>query len=120
MGAVNWCTFRGMLMKSSIYFSDRAEMAVGPLAKATLLLGDHPRMDPLRRLDISAKPVFTACMPHSSGVLDDHMETWFTTWADAPDPEQPPEGLEKVFGLPNSTAWLDPPTAEGRRPEHNP
>ena len=66
-------------MKSSIYFTDRAEVAVGPFAKAQLLIGDHPRMDPLRTLDMSSKALFTACLPHSNGVLDDHFESWFIT-----------------------------------------
>jgi len=115
-GAVNWCAFRGMLMKSSIFFSDRVEAAVAPFAKAEILLGDHPRMDPLRTLDIAGKPLFTACLAHSAGVLDDHFEAWFITSAEPPDPENPPQGLESVFGLPNSTDWLDPPTGAGRTP----
>lgn len=111
---VNWCSFRGMLWKSYIYFSDRAEVAVGPWARAQLLLGDHPRMDPLRALDMASRPVFVACMPHSQGVLDDHLEAWFLTYPEAPDPDDPPEGLESVVSLPNSTEWLDPPAAGGR------
>lgn len=113
-GAVNWCTFRGLLMKSSIYFTDKVEVAVAPFAKAEILLGDHPRMDPLRTLDIAGKPLFAATLPHSAGVLDDHMEAWFITSADAVDPDDPPEGLESVYGLPRSEAWLPPPTSAGR------
>lgn len=115
-GAVNWCAFRGMLMKSSIYFSDKVEAAVAPFAKAEILLGDHPRMDPLRTLDIGEKPLFTACLPHSAGVLDDHMEAWFITSDEPRDPDDPPEGLESVFGLPRSEEWLPPPTSAGRVP----
>jgi hypothetical protein len=91
-------------------------MAVGPFAKAKLLLGDHPRMDPLRTLDISSKAFFTTCMPHSHGVLDDHFESWFITSADAIPADQPWGGddLASVFGLPNSEEWLDPPSASGR------
>ncbi len=116
VGAVNWCQFRGMLMKSSIYFNDRAEVAVGPFAKAKLLLGDHPRMDPLRTLDLSSKAFFTTCLPHSHGVLDDHFESWFITSPSAVEPDDPWGGddLGSVFGLPNSTEWLDPPSASGR------
>jgi hypothetical protein len=116
VGAVNWCQFRGMLMKSSIYFSDRAEVAVGPWAKASLHIGDHPRMDPLRTLDLSSKALFTACMPHSNGVLDDHYEGWFLTSGTAIEPASAwgGDGLETVVGLPNSTEWLDPPSAAGR------
>ena len=116
VGAVNWCQFRGMLMKSSIYFTDRAEVAVGPFAKAQLLIGDHPRTGPLRTLDMSSKALLTACLPHSKGVLDDHFESWFITSPKAIDADEPwgGDGLDSVYGLPNSTEWLDPPTASGR------
>ena len=116
VGAVNWCQFRGMLMKSSIYFSDRAEVAVGPWASAQLLIGDHPRMDPLRTLDLPSKPLFTACMPHSRGVLDDHFESWFLTSPEAirDDDGHGGDPLDSVHGLPRSTDWLDPPSASGR------
>jgi hypothetical protein len=112
IGAVNYCSFRGMLWRSSIYFSDRAEVSVGPKARAQLLLGDHPRMDPLRELGISEDPFFTATLPHSHGVLDDHFEGWFLTSGEPVT--DAPEGLETVVGLPNDTSWLDPPTAAGR------
>jgi len=115
VGAVNWCAFRGMLMKSSIFFSDTAELAVGPWARARLILGDHPRMDPLRRLDISPTPMFTACLPHSHGALDDHFESWFLTFPTPPDPHHPPEGLESVQGLPNDESWLGPPVRDDDR-----
>jgi hypothetical protein len=114
-GAVNYCAFRGMLMKSSIYFSDDAEVAVGRSADGQLLLGDHPRMDPLRDLDISDRPFFVAALPHSRGVLDDHVEGWFLTSIGPPDPASPPEGLESVIGLANDTSWLDLPAASGRQ-----
>ncbi len=116
VGAVNWCQFRGLLMKSSIYFSDRAEVAMGPWAKAQLLIGDHPRMEPLRTLDLSSKALFTACLPHSKGVLDDHFESWYLTSSSKVETGGGwgGDGLDTVFGLPNSTDWLDPPSAAGR------
>jgi hypothetical protein len=114
LGATNFCQFRGMLMKSSIYFSDRAEVGVGRTAHAQLLLGEHPRMDPLRDLDTSDRPVFVACMPHSHGILDDHVESWFLTSAAQPDSSCPAEGLASVAGLPNDTGRLAPPRAAGR------
>ena len=122
VAAVNWCQFRGMLMKSSIYFTDRAEVAVGPFAKAQLLIGDHPRMDPLRTLDMSSKALFTACLPHSKGVLDDHFESWFITSPKAIDSDERwgGDGLDSVHDLPNSTEWLDPPTASGRLASEGP
>lgn len=112
--AVNYCQFRGLLMKSTIYFSGEVEIGVGPFAHAQLLLGDHPRMDPLRKLDISSKPLVTLTLPHVSGALDDHFEGWLMTSKTPLDPEAAPEGLESVVGLPNDTTWLDPPTAAGR------
>lgn len=113
-GAVNYCSYRGLLMKSFIYFTDNAEVAIGRKASAQLLVGDHPRMDPLRELDISSRPLFTATLPQARGVLDDHFEGWFLTYETPPDPTSPPEGLESVIGLPNDTSWLDAPTAAGR------
>ena len=114
LGATNYCQFRGMLMKSRVSFSDRAEVAVGKRAHGQLLIGDHPRMDPLRALGISDSPSFVACMPHSHGVLDDHCESWFLTDRRAPDAARPPQGLESVVGLPSDDSWLPPPTAAGR------
>jgi len=112
--AVNYCQFRGLLMKSTLYFSGQAEVGIGPSAQAQLLLGDHPRMDPLRELDIASTPVATLTLPHVSGVLDDHFEGWLVTSLTPPDPASPPEGLESVVGLPNDTTRLTPPAAAGR------
>jgi len=112
--AVNYCQFRGLVMKSTIYFSGQAEIGLGPFAKAQLLLGDHPRMDPLRELDMVSTPLVTVTMPDVSGVLDDHFEGWFLTSKTPPDPATPPEGLASVVGLANDTTWLVPPAAAGR------
>lgn len=112
LSASNYCQFRGMLMRSRICFSDATELAVGPAAHGSLLLGDSPRMDPLRTLDLSASPLFVACLPHSHGVLDDHAESWFLTRDTAP--VAPPEGLESVASLGQGTGWLPPPTGCGR------
>ena len=113
--AVNYCAFRGLLMKSTIYFSGEVEIGVGPSARALLLLGDHHRMDPLRELDISSKALETLTLPHVSGVLDDHFEGWLLTSKLPLDPDDPPPGLETVVGLPNDESWLAPPAAAGRR-----
>jgi len=112
--AVNYCQFRGLLMKSTIYFSGGAEIGLGPFAQAQLLLGDHPRMDPLRALDMASTPLVTLTLPHVTGALDDHLEGWLLTSRARPDPSAPPEGLESVVGLPNDATWLAPPAAAGR------
>lgn len=113
VGAVNYCAFRGMLMKSYIYFNARMDLALWRRAGARLYLGDHPRMDPLRDLDIDSRPMFTAFLPNSRGVLDDHLESWFLTY---PEPvDEPPEGLESVVDLGYSEEWLEPPSARHDR-----
>jgi hypothetical protein len=114
LGASNYCQFRGMLMRSSISFTDDVEWAVGPLARAELMLGDHPRMDPLRDLDVAESPVFAACLPHSHGTLDDHVEAWFLTSATDLDASRAGEGLESVVDVPVDEGWLPPPRAAGR------
>jgi len=112
LGAANYCAFRGLLMKSYIYFDAKTDFAIGGRALgggARLYLGDHARVDPLRDLDIGSRPVFTAFLPDSRGVLDDYFESWFLTY-EQPPTEQP-EGLESVAGLGRSEEWLDPPTS---------
>lgn len=106
-GAVNWCAFRGMLMKSSIYFHGRMGFRLGRHASARLELGDHPRADVLRRLEIGNRPLFTGFFPSSAGVLDDHLEAWFLSCAEPP--QVAPEGLESVVGLGLGETWLPPP-----------
>ena len=114
LAAANYCQFRGMLWKSSISFSDRAEVAFGSRARAALLLGTHPRTAALHTLDIAADPVFVACLPHSHGILDDHLEGWFLT-SDTPlSPAAAGEGLADVVDLPATEQWLAAPTAAGR------
>lgn len=109
VGAANYCAYRGMLLKSSIYFEGRMHAALGRRAAARLFLGDHPRADPLRTLDISSDALLTAFIADSAGVLDDHYEAWFLTY---PHPvEQEPEGLETVVDLGLGQAWLAPPGA---------
>jgi hypothetical protein len=105
--AVNYCAFRGLLMKSSIYFKGRSDVALGGRARGRLLLGDHPRMDPLRDLDIASRPFLTTIIHDSGGVLDDHFEGWMLTYPQRPS--APPEGLESVVHLGLSEEWLDPP-----------
>ena len=111
VAAANYCTYRGMLMKSFISFAGRMHAAVGRRAVARLVLGEHPRADAWRGLDISSQALFTAFIPDSRGVLDDHYESWFLTY---PEPvEQRPEGLETVVDLGRSEEWLASPGDAG-------
>ena len=109
MGAANYCAFRGMLMKSSIYMSGRAGLRVFGSAKARLVIGDHPRAAMLKSLEIGAKPIATAYIPDAVGTLDDHVESWFLHAAAPPQTE--PEGLSSVTELSRDETWLPGPTA---------
>lgn len=116
-GGVNYCAFRGMLMKSTVFFRARAGMRLPGTRSARLTLGDHPRMDPLRSLGIGDRPLLTAWLPTSAGTLDDHFESWFLHY-DEP-PAEAPEGLESVADLGRDETWLAPPDpalAGGGRP----
>jgi len=115
VGAANYCAFRGMLMKSFIYFEGRADVALGRSARARLVLGDAPGVKPLTELGIEPDPVFTAYLPQTRGVLDDHFEAWFLT---SDDPSSGGgEPLESVVGLTTSEDWLEPPRLD---PDHYP
>jgi hypothetical protein len=106
-GAANYCQFRGLLVKSFIYFGGKMGFNLMPKGRATLSIGSHPRVQFLKDLDIQPHPILTAFFPGISGVLDDYFESWFMTY-DAP-PLQKPEGLESVVDLGLSEEWLDPP-----------
>jgi hypothetical protein len=109
MGASNYCAFRGMLMKSNVYFSGRAGVGFARWARARVEFGDHPRVAPLKQLSLATRPVFTLFFPDAHGVLDDYCETWFLGF-DAP-PEHRPEGFESVIDLGLGEEWLPPPAA---------
>jgi Acetoacetate decarboxylase (ADC) len=107
VGSVNYSHFRNMIMASYIYFNSKASINLFKSAQAKLFIGDHPRMDRLKTLDINPKALFTAYLPSSTGTLDDHFECWFATY------EQPninsSEGFEAVFNLQNNEDWLPNP-----------
>jgi Acetoacetate decarboxylase (ADC) len=105
--AANYCAFRGMLMKSSIYFRGRAGFNLPFSRSARLTIGDHPRVAPLKRLGIGRRPLLSGWFPETAGVLDDHVESWFLHH-DQP-PTEVPEGLESVVDLGQSQEWLAPP-----------
>jgi hypothetical protein len=114
MAAANYCAFRGMLMKSYIYFRGKFGFRLGKRAWATLELGDHPRVQPLRDLSISPRAFFTGFFPASSGVLDDHFEAWFLAEPSLPATTYP-EGLESVVDLGQDQTPMPPPESDGVR-----
>jgi hypothetical protein len=107
IAAVNYCQFRGLLMKSYVYMKGTAALSVGPSASGRLVLGEDPRARRLAELEPEQKPLFTAFFPNSTGVLDDHFESWFVS-SERP-PESVPEGLESVIGLGVGQDWPEPP-----------
>jgi hypothetical protein len=107
MAAVNYCAFRGMLNKSSIYFSGQAGLHVPLTRSARMTLGEHPRMAALKRLRVRERPLFAGYFPSTRGILDDHLESWFLTFAEPP--ATAPEGLESVVDLGLGREWLAPP-----------
>ena len=107
IGAANFCQFRGMLMKSYIYFRGKMGFTFRKKGAAELTIGDHARLAPLKSLNIRPDPLFTAWLPESNGVLDDYFESWFLSYADPVD--TPPEGLESVADLGLGEDWLPPP-----------
>src|SRR5882724_1680602 len=110
MGAANFCEFRGMLMKSSIYFHGKVGFKLFKRGSARLYIGDLPRLQPLKQLEIGEKPVLTAFIPDARGILDDRFESWFLSSAEKITTK--PEGMESVINLGLSQEWLAPPRAK--------
>ena len=108
LGAANYCAFRGMLMKSYIYFGARAGFHLFNKKAARLTFGDHPRIAPIKALDVQPEPIFAAFLPNSAGVLDDYFECWFLTHETAPEAPTT-EGFDSVFHLGLSEVWPPPP-----------
>jgi hypothetical protein len=105
--AANYCQFRGMLMKSQIYFRGRGGVNAPFRSSARLTIGDQPRVAPLKPLDVGERPLFSGYFPETRGVLDDHVEGWFLAY-DEP-PQATPEGLESVIDLGQGQEWLPAP-----------
>jgi len=108
MGAANYCVFRGMMMKSLIYFRGKVGFHLMRPGSARLVLGDHPRADVIRGLEVDPNPIFSGYIPEVLGVLDDYFECWFVT------PETEPtapigEGLATTYPLAYGRDWLTPP-----------
>jgi len=106
-GLSNYCQFRGMLMRSTVYFKARAGLNLPFSRAARLTISDHPRVASLKALGIGERAWFSCFLPDSKGVLDDHCESWFLSY-DQP-PAEAPEGLESVADLSLSEEWLPTP-----------
>lgn len=109
MGASSYSAFRGLLTKSNLYFKGRAGFKFSRRGSARLYLGNHPRAEAIRNLEINPDPLLTAFFPDSSGILDDHFECWFLDYERMP--ARPMEGIESVIDLGLGQEWLDPPSA---------
>jgi len=109
LGAASYAAFRGLLMKSDLYFRGKLAFRLRRKGSARLFIGDHPRVRQLKTLGISPDPLFIAFLPEASGMLSDHFEGWFLTYDQPPQHEM--EGLDSVVGLGLSESWLPPPTA---------
>lgn len=106
--ASNYCSFRGMLMKSDIFLNTKFGIRLFKKAKARFVIGDHPRLQAMKELEIG-DAIATIFMPSISATLDDHVESWFLDYEQLP--KKTPEGLEAVTGLGLSEEWLSPPDA---------
>jgi hypothetical protein len=109
MHGVNYTAFRGMLFKSGVYFHGKLGFHLFKKGSAKLIIGDHPRVQPLKELDINPDPILAAFLPQANGVLDDHSESWFL--GETTLPATTPEGMEAVVNLGQSQEWLAPPAA---------
>lgn len=109
-GAANYCQYRGMLMKSYIYFKGKMGFKLFKKGSAKIMLGNHPKADVLKSLEIAADPMFTMYFPKTSGFLDDYFECWFLTHDKMPEGNI--EGLESVINLGQGQDWLPAPNRE--------
>ncbi len=107
VAAINYCSFRGMIVKSTIYSAGKVGFSLLKKGSAKLCIGEHQRVQPLKGLEISPDPIFVAFFPEVHGVLDDHVESWYATYAEPPTSK--PEGIESVINLGLSEKWLPPP-----------
>lgn len=107
--ASNYCSFRGMLMKSDILLDTHFGFHLFNKVKARFVIGDHPRLQALKELNIG-NAIATVFLPAMNGMLDDHIESWFLDYEQLP--ETVPEGLDSIINLGLSEEWLAPPTAD--------
>lgn len=109
LAADNYCAFRGMLMKSTIYFAGSADVGLGAASRGRLVLGGA-LAEKLRPLKIGKTPLFTVFIEKTKGVLDDHFESWFLTAPTAAATAAlQTDGLDSVAGLGRGEVWPPPP-----------
>lgn len=109
--AANYCSFRGMIWRSFIYFRGKAGFHLFKRGSARLVLGDHPRNAWIRSLGAAADPLFAAYLPAVKGVLDDYLDGWFVTLKDKPAGPIG-EGLETTYPLGYGQTWPPPPARD--------
>jgi hypothetical protein len=115
--ATNYSWFRGMIMKSDIYFKGGGGFLLFKKGSARLCIGDHPRLEALKGLDIDPDPVYVGFFPSLTGLLDDHVESWFSACASPPvtpslaSPGVPGDGedMRSVVDLGLGRTWPPPP-----------
>jgi hypothetical protein len=107
MHGINYTAFRGMLFKSGVYFHGKLGFQLFKKGSAKLTIGDHPRVQALKDLEIDPNPILAAFLPAANGVLDDHSESWFIS--ESKLPTVVPEGMESVVNLGQGQEWLAPP-----------
>ncbi len=112
LAAVNYSAYRGMLMKSYIYFKDKMGFSLFSKGDARLYLGNHPRMQALKELEIRPDAALTAFFPDNNGMLDDYLECWFITSDKPVSPKNQMEGMESVVNLGLSQKWPPAPNAK--------
>ena len=108
MGAANYCQFRGMTMRSFIYFRGKAGFHLFRRGSARFILGDHPRAAAIAALSHRPDPIFAGWFPQIRGLLDDYFDCWFVTTETQPAGPLG-EGLETTYPLGLSQDWLAPP-----------
>lgn len=111
MGAANYCQFRGMIMRSFIYFQGQAGVHLMKPGSARFILGDHPRAEKLLSLEHRPDPIFAAYIPHVRGLLDDYFDCWFVTPKERPDLPLG-DGLEATYPLGYGQTRLPPPARD--------
>src|SRR3989442_2395170 len=101
-----------MLMKSQIYFKSKLGFSLLKRGSARLTFGNHPRAQALKDLRIGRNPLFTGFFPAVTGILDDHVDSWFLSYENPP--QEAPDGIESIVDLSLSQERVTAPPASIR------